>query len=179
MTLSLAGLLQILTASQSRLARVYEKWRETHILMQAAEYYLLQPGEDPGGVPYTYFPYSDYEALCYYRDAENLPEDYINIPDQLPLRTCVVELIRLRDRKTVGKQPSCNRLFFVLQKTTYYDAKGRLSQRKRRPFGTENVTYWRSTDCVRVYGAQYFFLVYAERIIHQLLRPDAVFRHIV
>ena len=34
-------------------------------------------------------------------------------------------------------------------------------------------------DCVRVYGAQYFFLVYAERIIHQLLRPDAVFRHIV
>ncbi|WP_294481367.1 prepilin-type N-terminal cleavage/methylation domain-containing protein [uncultured Victivallis sp.] len=102
LTLSLAGLLQILTASQSRLARVYEKWRETHILMQAAEYYLLQPGEDPGGVPYTYFPYSDYEALCYYRDAENLPEDYINIPDQLPLRTCVVELIRLRDRKTVG-----------------------------------------------------------------------------
>lgn len=101
LTLSLAGLLQILTASQSRLARVYEKWRETHILMQAAEYYLLQPGEDPGGVPYTYFPYSDYEALCYYRDAENLPEDYINIPDQLPLRTCVVELIRLRDRKTV------------------------------------------------------------------------------
>ena len=102
LTLSLAGLLQILTASQSRLARVYEKWRETHILMQAAEYYLLQPGEDPGGVPYTYFPYSDYEALCYYRDAENLPEDYINIPDQLPLRTCVVELIRLCDRKTVG-----------------------------------------------------------------------------
>ena len=102
LTLSLAGLLQILIASQSRLARVYEKWRETHILMQAAEYYLLQPGEDPGGVPYTYFPYSDYEALCYYRDAENLPEDYINIPDQLPLRTCVVELIRLRDRKTVG-----------------------------------------------------------------------------
>lgn len=102
LTLSLAGLLQILTASQSRLARIYEKWRETHILMQAAEYYLLQPGEDPGGVPYTYFPYSDYEALCYYRDAENLPEDYINIPDQLPLRTCVVELIRLRDRKTVG-----------------------------------------------------------------------------
>ena len=102
LTLSLAGLLQILTASQSRLARVYEKWRETHILMQAAEYSLLQPGEDPGGVPYTYFPYSDYEALCYYRDAENLPEDYINIPDQLPLRTCVVELIRLRDRKTVG-----------------------------------------------------------------------------
>ena len=102
LTMSLAGLLQILTASQSRLARVYEKWRETHILMQAAEYYLLQPGEDPGGVPYTYFPYSDYEALCYYRDAENLPEDYINIPDQLPLRTCVVELIRLRDRKTVG-----------------------------------------------------------------------------
>ena len=101
LTLSLAGLLQILTASQSRLARVYEKWRETHILMQAAEYYLLQPGEDPGGVPYTYFPHSDYEALCYYRDAENLPEDYINIPDQLPLRTCVVELIRLRDRKTV------------------------------------------------------------------------------
>lgn len=102
LTLSLAGLLQMLTASQSRLARVYEKWRETHILMQAAEYYLLQPGEDPGGIPYTYFPYPDYEVLCYYRDAENLPEDYVNISGQLPLRTCVIELVRLRDRKTVG-----------------------------------------------------------------------------
>ncbi|WP_294503340.1 type II secretion system protein [uncultured Victivallis sp.] len=101
LTLSLAGLLQILAASQNRLARAYEKWRETHILMQAAEYYLLQPGEDPGGIPYTYFPYADYEALCYYRDAENLPEEYVNIPNQLPLRTCVIELVRLRDRKTV------------------------------------------------------------------------------
>ena len=102
LTLALAGLLQMLTTAQSRLARVYEKWRENHILIQAAEYYLLQPGEDPGGIPYTYFPYTDYEAFCYYRDAENLPEDYVNIPNQLPLRTCVVELIRLSDRKTVG-----------------------------------------------------------------------------
>lgn len=102
LALSLTGLLQLLTASQNRLARTYEKWQETHMLMQAAEYCLLQTGEDPGGVPVTFFPYTQYTANCSYRDAENLPEDYVNIPNQLPLKTCVIELVRQRDRKTVG-----------------------------------------------------------------------------
>ena len=57
LALALAGLLQLLTASQGRLARTMEKWRETHMLIQAAEYCLLQKGEDPGSVPVDFFPY--------------------------------------------------------------------------------------------------------------------------
>ncbi|MDR0933171.1 MAG: hypothetical protein LBM70_09170 [Victivallales bacterium] len=102
LALSLAGLLQLLTASQNRIAKIHEKWQENHMLMQAAEYYLLQANEDPGDVPVTFFPYRDYAVNCFFRDAENLPEVYTDISEQLPLKTCVVELIRQRDQKNVG-----------------------------------------------------------------------------
>ena len=99
--LALAGLLQLLTASQGRLARTMEKWRETHMLIQAAEYCLLQKGEDPGSVPVDFFPYDGYTANCTFRDAENLPETYTNIVGQIPLKACEIELVRQRDGKTV------------------------------------------------------------------------------
>ena len=101
LALALAGLLQLLTASQGRLARTMEKWRETHMLIQAAEYCLLQKGEDPGSVPVDFFPYDGYTANCTFRDAENLPETYTNIVGQIPLKACEIELVRQRDGKTV------------------------------------------------------------------------------
>lgn len=101
LALSLTGLLQILISSQQRMARVEEKWRETHMLMQAAEYYLLQPGEDPETPPLSVFPYKEHSARCTFRDAENLPEGYSDIVGQLPLRACQIDLIRDRDQKTV------------------------------------------------------------------------------
>lgn len=101
LALSLAGLLQMLISSQQRLARVEEKWRETHMLMQAAEYYLLQKGEEPETPPLSVFPYKEYSTLCTFRDAENLPEGYSDIVGQLPLRACQVDLIRSKDQKAV------------------------------------------------------------------------------
>ena len=91
LALALAGLLQLLTASQGRLARTMEKWRETHMLIQAAEYCLLQKGEDPGSVPVDFFPYDGYTANCTFRDAENLwdgpqfPMDAIDVNGRVAL----------------------------------------------------------------------------------------------
>jgi len=101
LALSLAGLLQMLISSQQRLARGEERWRQTHMLMQAAEYYLLQKGEDPDAPPPEVFPYKEYSTACTFRDAENLPETYNNLNGQLPLRACTIELVRGADGQTV------------------------------------------------------------------------------
>ncbi|MPN38771.1 hypothetical protein SDC9_186296 [bioreactor metagenome] len=94
LALSLAGLLQLTISGQERLARTHQKWRETHMLMQAAEYYLLQKGEEPEAPPLDVFPYKEYVTECTFRDAENLPESYTGISGQLPLRACEIRLLR-------------------------------------------------------------------------------------
>lgn len=48
--LSITGLLTLLTTSQRRMAKSYEKWERMHMLAQGAEYFMLR-GEDPGGIP--------------------------------------------------------------------------------------------------------------------------------
>ncbi len=101
LAIALAGMLQLLIASQERLARTHEKWRQTHMLMQAAEYYLLQTGENPEAPPLDVFPYKDYLTTCTFRDAENLPESYTGLTSQLPLRACEISLVRGRDGKTM------------------------------------------------------------------------------
>lgn len=101
LALSLAGLLQLLISAQNRMARTHEKWNETHMLMQAAEYYLLQKGEEPETPPQDVFPYKGYSTMCLFRDAENLPESYTSLVGQLPLRACEIQLLRTRDGKTV------------------------------------------------------------------------------
>ena len=42
LVLSLAGILQLLTVSQQKIGKNMELWEQTHLLMQAAEYALLQ-----------------------------------------------------------------------------------------------------------------------------------------
>lgn len=100
LALSLGGLLQLLVNSQLRIARSLEKWQELHIITQAAEYLMLHD-EETTAVPPDYFPYPDYEIVCEYEDAENLPEDYSNLTGQIPLKKCKIELVRLRDQKKV------------------------------------------------------------------------------
>lgn len=101
LAVALAGLLELLTSSQGRLARTMEKWRETHMLIQAAEYFLLQKGEESASLPIEFFPYDGYTATCSFRDAENLPEAFTNLVGQIPLRSCVIELVRQRDGEIV------------------------------------------------------------------------------
>ena len=111
LALSLGGLLQLLVNSQLRIARSLEKWQELHIITQAAEYLMLHD-EETTAVPPDYFPYPDYEIVCEYEDAENLPEDYSNLTGQIPLKKWTIQLIRLSDRQ-VCRQVIIDRLDYT------------------------------------------------------------------
>ncbi len=96
--LSITGLLTLLTTSQRRMAKSYEKWERMHMLAQGAEYFMLR-GEDPGGIPEEFFPYQGYRIVASYEDMEEeqIPDDYNNLVGQLPLKCLVIRLERERD----------------------------------------------------------------------------------
>lgn len=98
--ISLTVLLQLMMSSQKRIAKSRDKWRETHMLMQGAEYLLLHE-RDTVNVPTRFFPYNDYSIHCNYDEAENLPEEYMGSAGQLTLYACKISLIRLSDGKVV------------------------------------------------------------------------------
>ena len=101
LTLSLAGLLQLLSQSQLRIADAEERWMDMHKLIQATEYFLLAGDPEEPNIPDDFFPYPGYEINCVYDDAEGLPEDLENLTGQVPLKQCRIELIRTSDHKTV------------------------------------------------------------------------------
>ena len=76
LTLSLAGLLQLLTSSQERISKTTERWKHTHMLMQAAEYTLLQQKkEDDISIPEEIFDYPDYYPVVTFQELlYQLPE---------------------------------------------------------------------------------------------------------
>ena len=97
LTLSLAGLLQLLSQSQLRIADAEEKWLDMHKLIQATEYLLLAGDPEELTVPEDFFPYPGYSLECSVEEAEGLPDDYKEIDGQLPLKKWQVTLIRDRD----------------------------------------------------------------------------------
>ena len=97
LTLSLAGLLQLLSQSQLRIADAEEKWLDMHKLIQATEYLLLAGDPEELAVPEDFFPYPGYSLECSVEEAEGLPDDYKEIDGQLPLKKWQVTLIRDRD----------------------------------------------------------------------------------
>lgn len=99
MSLSLAGLLRLLTQSQLRIANAQEKWREMHMLTQGAEYLMMVPYSGDLSVPDEVFPYDDYQIDCIVDDADDLPEELGEQDGQLPLKTWRITLIRLKDKK--------------------------------------------------------------------------------
>ena len=102
LSLSIAGLLSLLTSSQNRIGKSMEEWKNMHMLSQAAEYFMLQ-NEDPGAIEEPFFPYRDYTVNAYYQDAEGLPEEYGNIVNQLPLTSLVIELRKAASGDIVDK----------------------------------------------------------------------------
>ena len=102
--LSITGLLTLLSSSQRRLADAQEKWSRTHMLTQAAEYFMLQ-GEEPDSITETFFPYQGFRAVAVCKDMEEgqLPEDYMNLVGQLPLKTLVITLERESDGKELDQ----------------------------------------------------------------------------
>lgn len=105
LALSLAGLLQLLTASQERIAKSVEHWNNTHMLMQAAEYALLQKTEDNDMViPEEIFDYQGFQPIITFEDVEDqLPEDFEGQMGQIPLVGVKIEIMRDRDKKTVSE----------------------------------------------------------------------------
>ena len=102
LTLSLAGLLQLLSQSQLRIADAEEKWSDMHKLIQATEYLLLAGDPEELAVPEDFFPYPGYSLECSVEDAEGLPDDYKEIEGQLPLKKWQITLIRDRDTSNRG-----------------------------------------------------------------------------
>lgn len=61
-----------------------EIWRDTHKLVQAAEYYLTM-GPDAGGISSQFFPYNDCQASCNLESVDNPPnlqhlEEKVDVP---------------------------------------------------------------------------------------------------
>jgi len=100
LSMSLAGLLQLLTSSQQRISQAVEKWHSVHMAAQAAEYLLLHKSEEPN-LPDDFFPYPGYRADFSYEDVEGLPEEYSEYTETLPLKSLKIEIVRELDQKVL------------------------------------------------------------------------------
>ena len=103
LSISIAGLLQLLTAAQNRIIKVDDHWMRTHMLIQAAEYYMLMKQEDPPAITDTFFPYDDYRVDVTWEEIEGLPEEYTGLTNQKQLRAMVLSLVRQQDGQEVDK----------------------------------------------------------------------------
>jgi len=102
LSISLAGLLQLSIAANSRNADSVEKWESEHMLAQAAEYLMLQ-NEDGATVPEDFFPYPGYAVEVVCDDAEGLPEDYDGLDKQLPLKRWNIAVVRSSDGRKMAE----------------------------------------------------------------------------
>lgn len=100
LAISLTGILELMTQSQKRLSKSYEKWERMHILSQAAEYYLMQ-GDDPPDIPEFIFPYRDYQVDVSIEDVEDLPEELSDLMGQVPLKCLTLQLRKLPENEVV------------------------------------------------------------------------------
>ena len=103
LSISIAGFLQLLTAAQNRIIKVSDHWMRTHMLIQAAEYYMLMKQEDPPAITETFFPYDDYRVDVTWEEIEGLPEEYTGLTNQKQLRAMVLSLVRQQDGQEVDK----------------------------------------------------------------------------
>ena len=103
LSLSLAGLLRLLTHSQSRISVAEERWREMHILTQGAEYFMLTGNEENLHVPDEVFPYEDYRIDCQVEDADGLPEELTGQENQIGLKKWTIRLLKTSDNSERAK----------------------------------------------------------------------------
>ena len=93
MALALTAFFTLSQSAVNRIDKAYGNWERTHLLSQAAEYYLLFADEEPPDMPPEVFESNIYDVEMRYEDAENLPEDLTDLENQAPLRTLVLNLI--------------------------------------------------------------------------------------
>ena len=101
LSISLAGLLQLSIAANTRNADSVEKWDSEHMLAQAAEYLMLVD-EENASVPDDFFPYPGYSVEVEIDDAEDLPEEYNELVGQLPLKCWNISIVRQSDAESVA-----------------------------------------------------------------------------
>ena len=103
LSISIAGFLQLLTAAQNRIIKAHDSWNRTHMLIQAAEYYMLMKQEEPPAITETFFPYVGYRVDVTYEEIDNLPEEYTGLTGQKQLRAMVLSLKRQNDGQEEDK----------------------------------------------------------------------------
>ena len=106
LALSLAGLLQLSSSSQEKIRKSMEVWEHNHMLMQAAEYALLQEGKDEKlEFPEEIFDYPDYQPVLTFEELpeDQLPEDFKDQQGQIPLIGVKIQIVRQSDQKTVSE----------------------------------------------------------------------------
>ena len=100
LAISLTGILEMMTQSQRRLSKSYEKWERMHVLSQAAEFYLMQ-NDDPPDIPEFIFPYRDYEVDMSMEDVPDLPEELNDLMGQVPLKCLTLQLRKVPGNEVV------------------------------------------------------------------------------
>lgn len=104
-TLSVGVTLELITSARKRLIKAEQQWMDTHVLVQTAEYFLLQEEDDPGEIPAEFFPYyQQYSVVCYYdRVEDDIPDEFSSLLGQLPLKCMIIELYRSGDRVLIDQ----------------------------------------------------------------------------
>ena len=112
---SLTVLLSYTAQSQSRLYRTRKQWQEYHLLEQAAEFYLMTLDDDPAPPPDFVFNSQEYTAECFYRDPDDVPEDFEMESEQSPLTECCIRIIENSTGRTVHELVIDRINYFALQ----------------------------------------------------------------
>ena len=99
MALALTAFFTLSQSAVNRIDKAYGNWERTHLLSQAAEYYLLFADEEPPDMPPDVFESNIYDVEMRYEDAENLPEELNELSNQAPLRTLIIDLVDPRSRE--------------------------------------------------------------------------------
>lgn len=101
MALALTAFFALSQSAVNRIDKAYSNWERTHLLSQAAEYYLLFAEEDPPDIPPEVFESNVYDVEMRYEPAENLPEELNDLSNQAPLRTLIIDLVTPSSREVV------------------------------------------------------------------------------
>lgn len=101
MALALTAFFALSQSAVNRIDKAYSNWERTHLLSQAAEYYLLFAEEDPPDIPPEIFESNVYDVEMRYEPAENLPEELNDLSNQAPLRTLMIDLVTPGSREVV------------------------------------------------------------------------------
>ena len=101
MALALTAFFALSQSAVNRIDKAYSNWERTHLLSQAAEYYLLFAEEDPPDIPPEVFESNVYDVEMRYEPAEKLPEELNDLSNQAPLRTLIIDLVTSGSREVV------------------------------------------------------------------------------